>query len=129
MGDGLRAAFMREMLQRILMQDKHPLRFLIDPTTRGWKSRHMHSMEPTVQAGHLVSRHSGQPERFALEDSTWNQWSSNRGETQGAIFMKSAVDIQGVPVEVRTAMTWEAAGQLDPGTVKNARPTHGWVRR
>jgi Bacterial toxin 5 len=127
----LRDAFMQHALRTILAGiggQPHPLAFLIHPASRKWHSRHMYAQEPTVQAGHLTSRHSGQAERFALEDSTWNQWSSNKGESQGAIFFKAAVLIGNVPVEHRTAMTWESTGLLTTGTMANARPSSGWSR-
>lgn len=123
----LRQAFMRFALQRILAGElRHPLAFLVDWETRCWCARTAASPYPTVQAGHLASRHSGLPERFALEDSWFNQVSSNVGETQGAIFLKAALEIGGVPVETRTAGMWERIGALPRGTVRRARPTPGW---
>jgi hypothetical protein len=105
---------------------KHPLSFLVSDKAGAWKARKASSNEPTVQAGHLVSRHSGQPERFALEDSTFNQVSSNKGETQGAIFFKTAIDIGNVPVEHRTAVTWENIDALPKGTVARSNVSEGW---
>jgi len=121
----LERQFMSEALET-LKTSKHPLHWLIKKDTGSWWSRKKHSFDPTVQAGHLVSRHSGLEERFALEDSTFNQWSSNRGESQGAIFIKDAVDIGGIPVERRTAELWERAGKLPAGTVASAPPHPGW---
>lgn len=126
--------FMREMLGTISASPGHPLEKLIecvmtaDGAENRWLSRQADSDLPTVQAGHLISRHSRREERFALEDSSYNQVSSNRGETQGAIFFKDAVDIGGVPVELRTALMWERAGLLPTGTVENAPPHLGWTR-
>jgi hypothetical protein len=68
------------------------------------------------------------PEILALEDSTFNQWSSNVGETQGAVFEKSAVSIGGIPVELRTARLLEGAGLLPPGTVSSSPIHPGWRR-
>src|SRR5262249_42830819 len=106
------ASFMNQQLKTILETPNHPLAFLVDPLARDWLSRGTYSSDPTVQAGHLTSLFSGAPERFALEDSTFYQWSSNRGESQGAIFLKNAVDIWGAIVEFRTAMEWVRAGLL-----------------
>lgn len=110
-----REAFMNKSLRTITNDPSHPLRFLVDPTTGKWRARLDSSDLPSVQAGHRISRHSGAPERFSLEDATFNQVSNWRGETQGAIFVKEAVDIGGVPVERRTAEMWDRMGCLrDP---------------
>lgn len=79
-----------------------------------------------MQAGHHMSFHSGAPEHLALEDAWFNQLSSNKGETQGAIFEKPAIDIGGIPVETRTAEMWEHLGLLPPGTVEHAPHSPGW---
>ena len=107
-----RGVFMDRALRTILKDPNHPLRFLINPKTKNWWARSHLSQEPTVQAGHLTSRHSGAAERYGLEDSAYNQWSSNKGETQGAIFKKPAVDIGGVSVEGRTAQQWQRMGKI-----------------
>jgi Bacterial toxin 5 len=103
---------MDRMLRIILADPQHPLRFLINPKTQNWRARSHLSQDPTVQAGHLTSRHSGEPERFAIEDAFFNQASSNKGETQGAIFRKQAVEIGGVPVELRTALQYQRLGKI-----------------
>ena len=118
--------FMNRARGTIAADPEHPLRFLLDGRDE-WLSREKYSGVPTVQAGHMISKHSQLPERLALEDSTFNQWSSNRGESQGAIFWKPAVDIGGVPVDRRTAMLWEAAGKLPVGTVGAAEAHEGWA--
>jgi RHS repeat-associated protein len=105
--------FMNSALKIIKQNPHHPLRFLVDPDTGKWIARSHLSQEPAVQAGHLVSRHSGAAQRFALEDAFFNQVSNWKGETQGAIFTKSAVDIQGVAVELRTAQMWKRLGLLE----------------
>jgi hypothetical protein len=122
------AKFMDEMLEVILSTPNHPLKKLVNETTQDWNSRQKYSQETTVQAGHLTSLHSSAVERLALEDSTFNQWSSNKGETQGAVFLKEAIEIGGIPVEKRTAMQWEKAGIIDKGTVENASEHEGWKR-
>lgn len=124
----LNTVFMEDV-RTTITKPGHRLHFLIDGHSGTWLSREKHSQTPTIQAGHLVSRHAGRGERFALEDSTFNQWSSNKGERQGAIFVKTALDIDGVPVERRTALLWERAGLLPPGTVAAARPHPGWTSR
>jgi hypothetical protein len=124
----LERTFMSEALGPLRGTD-HPLHWLIKKDTGSWWSRKKYSFDPSVQAGHLVSRHSGLEERFALEDSTYNQWSSNVGESQGAIFVKDAVDIGGIPVERRTAELWERSGKLPAGTVASAPPHPGWTKR
>jgi hypothetical protein len=128
----LRDAFMRHALVQIMAGyppgTTHPLIFLVDLSTRNWKARQLYTLDPTVQAGHLTSRHSGEPERLALEDSMFNQMSSHVGESKGAIFFKSAVLIGNVPVELRTARMWERLGALPQGTVDIAAVSSGWTR-
>jgi RHS repeat-associated protein len=119
--------FMAEMLRRILNTPGHPLHVLVDPKLGNWQSRRQDAETTSVQAGHLDSLHSGLAERLALEDSTFNQVASNVGETQGAIFNKTAVSILGIPVEYRTARLLEGAGLLAPGTVMNAPSHPGWT--
>jgi hypothetical protein len=84
----------------------------VNPSTGNWIARSHLSESPTVQAGHLTSRFSGAAERFALEDAFFNQLSSCTGESKGAIFFKTAVDVGGVPVEARTAEMWRRLGLL-----------------
>ena len=107
-----RQDFMQKALAQILADPDHLLRKLVDPQTKDWWARSHLSELPGVQAGHLTSRHSGAPERFALEDPFYNQVSNWKGETQGAIFNKPAVDIGGVPVERRTADEWRRQGLI-----------------
>ena len=119
---------MEEALAKIKDKD-HPLKDLLyDSKKENWTSRADDADEPTVQAGHLVSRHADLREYFALEDSSLNQLSGKRGETQGHIFVKTAIDIGGIPVERRTAELWEKQGKLDVGTVENAQAHPGWTR-
>jgi hypothetical protein len=124
----LNGVFMEEALAKI-KDEAHPLHDLLyDSKRENWTSRADDTDEPTVQAGHLVSRHAGLREYFALEDSSLNQLSGQQGETQGAIFVKTAIDIGGIPVERRTAELWEKQGKLDAGTVENAQPHPGWTQ-
>jgi hypothetical protein len=103
---------MRAQLKIIQADPKHPLRFLVDSRTGKWIARSHLSDDVAVQAGHLTSRHSGAAGRFALEDAFFNQVSNWRGETQGAIFIKTAVNIGRVPVEARTVALWQRLGLL-----------------
>ena len=128
--------FMRWALEIILADPNHLLSFYVDYAARNWKSREKYTLLPTLQAGHLISLlglrdwllFCHMPESLALEDSTFNQWSSNVGESQGAVFEKSAISIGSIPVELRTARLLEGAGLLPPGTVANSPIHPGWRR-
>ena len=128
----LRRVFLKTQLKIILDNPQHLLRFLVDPETQWWRGTKLYSKEPGVQAGHIISRHSGAPERFALEDPVFNAFSSAKGETQGAVFIKEAIEIEGAHVERRTAEMLERMYDpkrgygLPPGTVANARKSPGW---
>ena len=120
--------FMDEMLEKILRDDKHPLRFLIDETSRNWLSRAKYSLDPTVQAGHLKSLwglRKMERQILAIEDSTLNQLTSNVAESgKKAIVEKTAVSIGGIPVEYRSARLYYEAGYLDN---LPTRPAKGWI--
>ncbi|WP_457061754.1 polymorphic toxin type 5 domain-containing protein [Kribbella sp. CWNU-51] len=128
--------FRRYALRTILEQEgRHPLDFLLteadpvgdpDGRNRKFRSWEMYTHEPTVQVGHLTSLHSGAPEFLALEDSTFNQWSNHVGETQEAVFAKTAVLIGGIPVEYRTAKLWQRAGKLPGIKFEELKPSQGW---
>jgi hypothetical protein len=130
---------LRHIAQQVQKDPHYILGFLVewdvgpngqpDWSTVRWRSRAHLSEQPTVQAGHLTSFHSGAEERLALEDSWFNQVSSQRGETQGAIFQKSAVLLGGLPVEYRTAKMWESGRKWHPGTVDEALASLGWGAR
>ena len=124
----LNRLFMDEALAVIAADDEHPLRKLLNEEGTDWLSRRADADVPAVNAGHMLSRQALREERFALEDSTYNQLSNHRGETQGYIFEKrEALDLGGVPVERRTAEMWERTKVIPEGTVKNAKPHRGWV--
>ena len=111
---------MDRQLRTILDDPHHPLSFLVDRLTGKWVARSHLSEEPTVQAGHLTSRHSGAAERYAVEDALFNQLSNWKGETgRRAVFQKQAVDIGGVPVEYRTAKMYERLGLLPNVRIPN----------
>ncbi len=123
---GLERKFEQWALRQILAGGAdHPLANLVDFTLRNWRARrHGHEHAPAVQIGHLVSFHSGAPERLALEDADQNQfknWTIENRWRQG-IAITTAVLIGGVPVEKATAQRWERLGVLKPGTTAKARP-------
>jgi len=122
----LNRQFMDDSRARIADTPDHPLRNLLDGNG-DWRARSHLSEEPTVQAGHLVSRHARFEERFALEDSYYNQQTSWVAESRGAIAVKPAVDIGGVPVELRTAEMWARTGVLDPAVLAEAKSHNGWA--
>jgi hypothetical protein len=131
----MRKIFLETMLALINEEtkkdDRYPLKFLVNPDTEHWRSTQKYSHDPSVNAGHVVSRHSEMEERFAIEDAMYNQWSADKGEsgrnaTDRATFFKEAILIGGVPVERRTAMEWESAGLLPKGTVDAASESPGW---
>src|SRR5687768_15069615 len=103
----LRARFRQEMLSRIVADPNHRLGFLVDRQAGTWRAISHLAEEPAMQAGHLRSGHAvareGGRSALAVEDAEYNQKASWRGERQGAIFEKKAVDIDGVPVELATA--------------------------
>ncbi len=105
---GQRQAFMASALTTILAGcngKPHPLASLVDAKTRDWEGRSHLNEEPTVQAGHDVSAHSGLPANLAIEDSFFNQLTNWTGEKSSvrAVFEKPSIDICGVRVELRTA--------------------------
>jgi putative RNase toxin 5 of polymorphic toxin system len=138
---GAQEAFMRWALAAILAKPGHPLGFLVDPVTKDWHSRlgsrHRDAFRnehfPAVQAGHLVSFHDLDDvanERLALQDADFNQEQNYSVETHGrrGIVISPAIEIGGVPVELRTARMWENVGVLAPkGTVAKAKPHQGWA--
>ncbi|WP_404790393.1 polymorphic toxin type 5 domain-containing protein [Altericista sp. CCNU0014] len=122
----LRDKFMKKQLDTILANPNHPLSFLVNYSTRNWKSRSLYSQNIGVQAGHTQSRWSLNPrqrETVALEDALDNQLDSRITESRGGFIRKSVVEIGGVPVMRSSAQTWESAGFLPRGTVQNA-PYH-----
>jgi hypothetical protein len=103
-----------------------------------WLGR-IHGREvPSVQAGHVTSRHSGLEERLAIEDADQNQLTNWVGESKGVIFEKQAVEIDGAIIDRATAMQHarvieEAAREsgreprLTVRMVKDAPLHPGWV--
>jgi hypothetical protein len=113
------------------MNERHVLHFLFDENGN-WMSRQAFPRteaefnQAGVQAGHLTSRHSGEVERLALEDPMLN-WMDSRQEGYGAIMDKTAIDIDGIPVEIETARMWEEMGYIPKGTVESAPSSEGWM--
>ncbi|WP_157160178.1 polymorphic toxin type 5 domain-containing protein [Cupriavidus sp. BIS7] len=127
----LRTRFMREMLEVILSDKRHPLRFLVDLQTQDWRGRSHLADAPSVQAGHLESnwlvRAVGGVERFAVEDAFLNQYTNWTGETGGKVAMlKEAVLVKGVFVEWRTLRLW---AEMEPtlGKFLKAARVLGWT--
>jgi hypothetical protein len=131
-------AFMNETLRRV-SKPGHLLHFLVVPrqgpsgeevtvdwrvTTRVTRSGRLqtgrfHGGEegPIVQAGHSGAFASGAREQFILEDANENILTGQVIESRGAFSFKPAVIIEGVPVEITSALEWESDGLLPRGTV------------
>jgi RHS repeat-associated protein len=135
-GTDCKSEFRTWVLKQIWDKNNHPLRFLLvqdngkflrrfhKPPTRRHEDLidHPHVFE----AGHLVSKHSGEPELLAVQAGWENQYDNISGENKGVIIERAAIDVGGVPVELRTAEWWEDAGYLPRGTVAQAVKTGGW---
>lgn len=130
-------AFMRWALTTILSAENHPLLFLVDPSTKDWRSnlgsrdyRSTNEQAPAVQAGHLYTRRALndiEDQRFALEDADQNLEANYSIERRGigGIVDRPAVDIAGVPAMLATVMMWERLDLLKP---KGMRTRHsGWA--
>ncbi|WP_119271173.1 DUF6531 domain-containing protein [Taklimakanibacter deserti] len=104
-----REAAMNRALKMILADPEHPLRFLVNPTTKDWMARSHLSELPAVQAGHKVSRWTGEPEFIGIEEAFPNQWTGWRGERgKRAWWDKEFIDVRGIPVEAESAKGWAA---------------------
>lgn len=137
--------FLREQLQKV-SDPKHPLHFLVEPklsaegkplasaegnplfdwrkatrTTESGKVQlgryQANESGVSVQVGHQTAFTSGAPEQFTLEDADLNQLSGQVVESKGALSVKPAVDIEGVPVDLQSAEQWERLELLSKGTV------------
>ncbi|MBV9772855.1 MAG: DUF4157 domain-containing protein, partial [Gemmatimonadetes bacterium] len=132
---GSTTSFLRGALARV-SDPSHPLHFLVVPRTGGrsgftWRrtTRQTRSGDtqtgryegneegPVVQIGHQGAFASGAREQFTLEDADLNQLSGRTIETMGAFSFKDAVVIEGVAVDLASAMQWERLGLLPAGTV------------
>ena len=128
-------AFMAWARTAILTMDKHPLSFLIDPSTKDWRSnlgsrdyRSTNERDPAVQAGHMYTRwalNDIADQRFALEDADQNLEANYAAERRGVIMDRPAVDIVTVPVMLASVQMWERLDLLVP---KGMRTPHlGWA--
>ncbi len=122
-------AFAHAALQAIRNTPGHLLKFLLDgsdwrKTTRvtrqgntqvGRYEGNEHGV--VVQIGHRTARMSGAAEQFGLEDADFNQVDNNVIESVGNISQKLSIVIQGVTVDIRSAMHWERLELLPRGTV------------
>ena len=128
-------AFMNWALTTILAANQHPLVFLIDPSTKGWRSnlgsrdyRSKNEADPAVQAGHMFTRWALSEiadQRFALEDADQNLEANYSAERRGVILDRPAVDIVGVPAMLASVQMWERLDLLLP---KGMRTPHlGWA--
>jgi hypothetical protein len=121
-------------LDKIVNTDGHRLQCLVDPKTKKWYSNGVNfPNEPSIDAGHNMSKWTGGPQYLSIEDSDFNR-TFNRGEGQskgGVFFQKQSVSIDGVPVERRTALMLERTrsdkgqGGLKPGDVAAAPVVKG----
>ena len=129
----LREATRRKALEIIKATPGHPLCFLVNPETgRFWPARARDTIttdgegktvpwwlaeedrKPPVDAGHLTSRVLLESEleatRLALEDAYQNRQEGRTLENPRAVGGAKegvAIDVNGVPVEVRTGKLWE----------------------
>ncbi|RQS36208.1 type IV secretion protein Rhs [Burkholderia sp. Bp8992] len=139
-GTDCKSEFRKWALEKIWAKADHPLRFLlgqdaagnrIKAFTRPPSRKHEDLIDwangPTIEAGHVTSKHSGEPELLGLQDAWENQMDNWFGERHGVIVTRNGVvEIGGVPVHTRTAEEWEEYGYLPAGTVANAPKSTGW---
>lgn len=148
-----RNAFMEHCRQVIVERgDSHPLRHVLLDENGDWKGPRTAENQdvPTVQAGHVTTRGFAREfdpradregdgfttpihDRFALEDPVFNvefggrmgEGNTRRGDFN--IISREAVDIDGVPVDRRTAEMLERTGELHvPGGVDSLPRSAGW---
>ena len=128
-------AFMAWALTTILAANKHPLLFLVNPSTKYWRSklgsrdyRSTNEFDPAVQAGHIYTRwplNDIADQRFALEDADQNLEANYAAERRGVIMDRPAIDIMGVPAMLASVQMWERLDLLVP---KGMRTPHlGWA--
>lgn len=122
--------FMNVSLRIILEDAEHPLGFLVDRATGTWRARSHLSEEPAVQAGHLFTRWLavllGDVERFGVEDALLNQLTNWIGESgRRAAWIKEAVEVEGVVVEVESLKRW-AAEYPELAKYLNGARVAGW---
>lgn len=148
-----RDAFMEHCRQVILERgDSHPLRHVLLDENGAWKGPRTDANQdvPTVQAGHVTTRGYAREfdpradregdgfttpihDRFALEDPVLNvDFGGRAGEgnprrSDFHLISREAVEIDGVPVDRRTAQMLERTGELHvPGGVDGLPRSLGW---
>jgi hypothetical protein len=126
---GTSQAHMRRVSGRIIDRTPgHPLTFLRDGAgdfhpTRGLSHAELADSSNLIQMGHITSNKLGGVERVMLQDAWENQINNITIEMShlgGAVLSQDAVSIGGIAVSERTALMWEGAGRLPPGTVAAA---------
>lgn len=127
------AGFMNDSLRRV-SDPSHPLHFLVRRVSHpdGSATYEWHTMtrttgsgnlqtgryagaehDPVVHAGHQSAFASGERQAYMLEDADFNIWSGSTIESRGGYSYKAAVEIQGVRVDVKTALMYERLGLLN----------------
>ncbi|CAI8692892.1 RHS repeat-associated core domain-containing protein [Burkholderia sp. IT-111MI5] len=141
LGTDCKSDFRKWALEKIWTEANHPLRFLLArdaqgnelkaftrPPSRKHEDLINWANGPTIEAGHVTSKHSGEPERLGLQDAWENQMDNWFGEKHGVIVTRHGIiEIGGVPVHTRSAEEWELYGHLPTGTVANAPKSIGWA--
>jgi hypothetical protein len=113
-----------------MQQPGHPLAFLVaDGRLVSSQSRRFSDLigSMSCDAGHLYTSAAGAHDALALEASYNNRDDGFSVERKHVIMQKAAIDIEGIPVEKRTAIEFEALGFLDKGTGAAARSSPGWT--
>jgi hypothetical protein len=140
--DSERRLFAHEALEAIKTKEDHSLRFLIedrvDPktgkTVLDWRKTPTETSDGslvyrrsegnekgvTIQVGHPVTRARGGADVFVIEDADLNQSTNRTIESRGGAAAKPFVYLDGLPVDLRSALQWERLGLLAPGSVARA---------
>jgi|GEM_PF-5367282 hypothetical protein len=111
----------------------HPLDFLLD-SEGNWVARTWYKPADAgkwgVQAGHTGIPAAQGGGRMALEDAFRNH-RYKAGDGRNVLYPElpdAAIDIGGLPVELRTAASMQYEGRLPPGTIETARRVSGWSK-
>ncbi len=120
-------AFRQWVLNTVVRQPNHPLKFLVNPKTgRAWRSSRSAPRAVTYDAGHVIpvanlAKQNWTRERLVVQDRALNRSNKIKRITRNDIF-----DVAGVPVD-RTSLT--AWSKRHPQLVKYVRAspkTGGW---
>jgi RHS repeat-associated protein len=122
------AQMRREAAKAIAADADHPLQFLLDESgsfkpQKGMKHHELMDRPDIVQMGHIESNKIGGQERVMLQGGWENQFNNVTIEgprVRGGVLDQPAIDIGGIAVDLKTAMSWESFGMLKPGTVEGA---------